>query len=319
MKFARVSAMLLLSFSAVACAAPVESGDASSEEDVTGTSYVDAMEWNGSSQQDGVYELGRRVGDELAASCGSTFCKGAYTNLTSLQFACSVSSVKGSVKECVWILAGSQDAIDATSGAVNASVPSFQCVYSPKTTLPKLLAALSPATGRAIDVTLPGTSGSLADGLAACLAKPIGATSITTTKPAAPKYYPVESILSSKNLATWKSAVGALDGSFLDICGDTFCGSDYGNLTPLALACSATSNDTIGSCKWLFAGSYATVTATTGHVNVSAKSFQCGIPVTGLATTYAKALTAAGNEPAIQRHLPNKTTSTYDALGGCLP
>jgi hypothetical protein len=119
---------------------------------------------------------------------------------------------------------------------------------------------------------------------------------------------------------TWRGISDTLAKDFGDICGDTYCGGDYANLTPLRLRCSLnTTTHVLKNCTYVFGGSYEVVNPTTGTIKVNAKTFSCHISVTGMKLAdFESTLTAAGSTPPLQRPLPGKTTSIYDALGGCL-
>jgi hypothetical protein len=121
-------------------------------------------------------------------------------------------------------------------------------------------------------------------------------------------------------LDKWEAARARLADDFANICGDTFCGGDFGNLRPLSLRCAVTSKEgRIHGCQYVFAGSYELVDAKTGAISVTAKTFTCRIPATGTIKSLAAALLADGPQTALQRPLPGSTQSVYDALGGCLP
>src|SRR4051794_22774435 len=63
----------------------------------------------------------------------------------------------------------------------------------------------------------------------------------------------------------WAQMIKRLEGEFDNVCGDTFCGGDYANLTPIGLTCAVTSKvGQIHDCLWTFAGSSEIVTPTTG-------------------------------------------------------
>ena len=116
----------------------------------------------------------------------------------------------------------------------------------------------------------------------------------------------------------WEAARAKLAQNFADICGDTYCGSDYSNLMPLSLRCAVSSKEgRIKGCQYVFAGSYELVDARTGAISVTAKTFTCKLPATGTIKSLVAAVLADGD--ALQRPLPGSTQSVYDALGGCLP
>jgi hypothetical protein len=120
----------------------------------------------------------------------------------------------------------------------------------------------------------------------------------------------------------WLATKQALKDSFDWICGDTFCGSDYGqNLDPISLRCSVNgANGVLKNCAWVFSGSYETITASTGTIKVTAKTWSCHVPVSGMKLEdFIATLTATSTTQPIQRPLPGTTATAYDALLGCLP
>jgi hypothetical protein len=142
----------------------------------------------------------------------------------------------------------------------------------------------------------------------------------TTTS--APRYLDAIDYLDSHNQDSGRfyALRDALKDGFDRICGDTFCGGDMSNLQALQLTCSVSpSLGKVNQCVWIFAGSFAQVTASTGTVRVSAKTFTCKLPVNGTVKQLMDTLLAPGTTSAIDRPLPGGTTTAYDALGGCLP
>lgn len=147
--------------------------------------------------------------------------------------------------------------------------------------------------------------------------------SADATKPA-PVYGDVEDALANgdeSRYEAWRSIYTTLQSNFDDICGDTYCGSDYSNLEPIRLRCSFDpASGLMKNCAYVFAGSYEVITPATGTIKVTAKTFSCHLPVSGIPlTTFMSTLTAAGTTPPLRRPLPGTSTSIYDALGGCLP
>ena len=107
-----------------------------------------------------------------------------------------------------------------------------------------------------------------------------------------------------------------LEGEFGDVCGDTFCGGDFSNLTPLTLQCSVTSKQgQVHDCVWTFAGSYAFVDSKTAALGVDKPSFECHFSAK---TTGPKLITLLNNSTdALHETLPGTSGSIYDALGSC--
>lgn len=135
-----------------------------------------------------------------------------------------------------------------------------------------------------------------------------------------PAYRDVEETFSNEaDQERWFQLKRRLRQDFDDVCGDTFCEGDFTNLQAMSFRCSAaTRTGQLKSCLWLFAGSYETVTASTGNVRPVAKFFPCKLPVQGSPNDLAIALLGPGAEPAIRRPLPGQTQSIYELLGTCL-
>jgi len=114
----------------------------------------------------------------------------------------------------------------------------------------------------------------------------------------------------------WYDLENKLAGEFNDVCGDTFCGGDFSNLTPLTFACSVTSKaGDVKDCAWSFAGSYAYTDPKTAVIGVDAPTFQCHVAPK---TTSVKLIALLQNSPnALREVLPGTTGSIYDALVDC--
>lgn len=116
----------------------------------------------------------------------------------------------------------------------------------------------------------------------------------------------------------WSQMITHLEGDFDDICGDTFCGGDYANLTSLGLTCGVSSKvGQVHDCLWTFAGTSELVNPTTGALTVSKPTFDCHFTVDARASKLVSVLAAPGSDTALQRPLPGGTTSIYDAIGEC--
>jgi hypothetical protein len=116
--------------------------------------------------------------------------------------------------------------------------------------------------------------------------------------------------------------LGALErmlrDAFDDICMDTFCEGDYGNLTPLSWRCSVSLEGAVQQCLWVIAGSAEFVDAGTGDVEVDGRVATCAIPVRGSAEELLDTLLAEGDVPILNRRLPGVDSSVYDSLSDCL-
>ena len=142
-----------------------------------------------------------------------------------------------------------------------------------------------------------------------------------------PKFEDLESYLidsgNDASFTSWVNLRTTLRDNFDDVCGDTFCEGDYSNLEPVRLRCSVESaSGKLKSCKYVFAGSYEDINASTGSIKVTAKTFSCAIAVSGVPVAgFLSTLTAAPvntEDRALQRKLPGSTKSIYDSLVGCL-
>ena len=319
MRHAVIALVLPLSLLA-ACVAPTDTNDTASEsEELTKTTYVSIDEyWTTPAQQDAWFALGRTLEAGFDDVCGDTFCEGDYANLTSLDFTCSVSKARGAVKECAWTFVGSYEQVTARTGVVSSEAPYFVCKIKPSGTATELVTMLSSAGKEApLRRIIPGTNGSLYDALAACFQHPKGTT--TLPKIGTGPFVNATEAQGSAQQLTLSDANDALKAAFDDVCGDTFCEGDYTNLASLRFACSANdATGVLGSCLWVFGGSYAEVAASSGTITAHAKTFRCNIPVEGTAANLAAVLTAPGPVDAIHRPLPGGTASAYDAIGTCL-
>lgn len=300
------------------CAAGMGDDNADGEQDVGSTQYTLIQDFAGIDQF-AWFDLAHRINAEFDQVCGATGCAaGELGAVRPLTFDCSVTSIRGLVKDCTWTFAAAKTAVDAPTAAIKIDAPTFQCHIHPALYAKALVSTLSTAE-TAILQPLPGMDGSIADSLATCFANPIGSTPYTVaTSPAtyvsAASYY-----TSAAGQAKWNAAVGALVFGFDQVCGDTFCGSDFGDLQALDLTCAVTkSTGNVKSCTWTFGGSWVLPTAT-GALAPTSQSFSCPFTIHGTISQLITTLTASGSTDAIRRPLPGVTTTAYDALLGCLP
>jgi hypothetical protein len=146
-----------------------------------------------------------------------------------------------------------------------------------------------------------------------------GASADLRAQPA-PAYRDLEETFTSEaDQNRWFDLKRQLRQNFDDICGDTFCEGDFSNLDSMSLRCSvATRTGQLKSCVWLFAGSYETVTASTGNVRPVAKFFPCKIDVQGPPGALMDALLAPGERGPLWQPVPGSGRAIYDSLGDCL-
>jgi hypothetical protein len=228
---------------------------------------------------------------------------------------------KGTVKECKWTMAGSSHLINPKTGTVATDTPHWECKFNPTGTAKDLSNALH-ASKTGLDYTLPGMSKSIYDTLSDCFnTQAIGHTKLPTyTYGTNDAYTDVGNDPTQVGIDwdTWFAVTDKMNKAFNDVCGDTFCEGDYSNLTSLRFVCSAAKpGGALKQCKWIFAGSYNTITQSTGAVSVHAKIFQCKLPLNTTAKSFVDTV-AAPNNDALRTPIPGGTQTLYDMLLGCL-
>ncbi|HEY4240821.1 MAG TPA: hypothetical protein VGM88_13455 [Kofleriaceae bacterium] len=304
---------LLISSSLVACMSSTGTDGTEDTQD-TSTTYV-RIQYGPGGDEGAWYDINDKLRTAFDNVCGDTFCEGDYSNITPLTIACSVTSIRGDIHDCAWTFAASQAGVDSTSSVISVNAPTFTCHMKPATTGKKLIATLEASTD-IIHEPLPGI-GSIYQGLGDCFQHPDGVTPVTATYTFPEKYVSADEYYSTPaNQAKWRTAVGNIVDGFNNICGDTFCGSDYSDLWHLQLECSVTkSTGNVKSCDWIFGGSFSDLAAN-GAITENLHTWTCPFTVGG---TLSQLITTWTTGDAIQNPLPGKTTSAYDALGGCLP
>ena len=116
----------------------------------------------------------------------------------------------------------------------------------------------------------------------------------------------------------WFTLTLTLRSNFDQICGDTFCEGDYGNLQSLGYHCSVEqASGRIGRCVWTFAGSYEQVDPATGDITVQARTWECPTPLSPHTRMTALLAALDGYQPLFQP-LPGTDATIYDGLIGCL-
>jgi hypothetical protein len=102
--------------------------------------------------------------------CGDTFCEGDFTNLASMRFRCSVSTRTGLIKTCLWLFAGSDETVTASTGNIRPNAKFFSCTI-PVTGTPRQLmdALLSPEGEGPLYRKLPGSAKAIYEHLGDCL------------------------------------------------------------------------------------------------------------------------------------------------------
>jgi hypothetical protein len=322
MKFlAYVSTALALT----GCLAQGGSDDSESTEQDVSTVYVDILDFE-KTDQGQWYDTIHALNDQFNDECGDTYCEGEWSNLVPLTFGCSVSSKAGSVKDCVWTFAASQVDVDTRTAAIVVDAPVFECSIKMKTTAVKLAKLLSTAEDK-LRVTLPGAPAgmtTIGEQLNECFDHPIGAMPGVFATTGTEKYVSSRDYYtSSAGMDRWYAARKALVAGFDNICGDTFCSGDFGDLQAMDFTCAVTrSSGNVKTCMWTFGGSYHVTPEHGGLLDVTTKTFKCVVDVDGSLSQLIDTLVAPrapGVPEPINRPLPGFTTSAYEALLDCLP
>jgi hypothetical protein len=145
----------------------------------------------------------------------------------------------------------------------------------------------------------------------------------------APKPAPVPAAERHVDAVNWPASEAGLDrfvkleehlsGAFANVCGDTFCEGDYGNLRPMQLMCSVdTTKGTMKQCLWTFAGSTAQVNGKSGAVQVNAKLFKCKLALAKDTPVESFYETLMAAKDPLEVKLPMTRKTIYEGLLGCL-
>jgi hypothetical protein len=320
MKFL-ASLCTIISAASMGCLASGGGVDGEETEQDATTTYVDILDF-AKTDQGQWYDLIHNLNAQFDQVCGDTFCEGDYANIQPLTFSCSVSSIRGSVKDCAWTFAAAQVDVDPRTAAIAVDAPTFQCHIKMKTTATKLVSILAGADPlHAVLPGAPSATPSIYDQLGECFEHPIGQTPGTFAQTGTLSYVSAnEYYSSSAGIARWNAAKAALKDGFDRVCGDTFCSGDFGDLQAMDFTCAITkSTGNVKSCMWTFGGSWHLVAAQGGVQQITAQTFKCPVTMNGKLYTFIDVLTAAGTDQPINRPLPGMATSSYDALLGCLP
>jgi hypothetical protein len=320
MTFARATGLfaslpfLAATVSALAgCAATPVDDDISQSEDAL-TSYGDFFTTLEGNDLDRWVAIRSALKNGFDRICGDTICSGDYSNLATVRLTCSSTSKARKMKDCSWVLGGSIDYVDGRTGKITTDARVFACKIPVATSAKAMLGALEAAGEDAINTPLPGTGKSFYDGLVDCFDGVIGGP---PPAEAAKTFYAELGEWSWENAdgLAWSQTTRRLADGFHDICGDSFCEGDYPDITPLRFVCSVNlSTKRVSRCSWSFAAADTSVGAR-GAIEANTTTKTCTIEIGAQASDLASAL--SGPDP-LNAKLPNKTTSIYDALVGCL-
>ncbi len=312
-KLAYVFAVSLIA--GLASCATTGTNDLSGDEQDSTTTFVEIQEFGTNPAEDAWYSINSKLQSEFNEVCGDTFCEGDFPNIAALRLYCSVTSKNATIRDCAWAFTASTHEIDTKTAAVIPNAVTYQCHFKPKTTGPKLITLLTNSTD-AIHATLPGM-GSIYDTLSDCFGHPIGTTPVNVS-PLTTTYVDAADYYTSSASQGWTASVKNLHTAFDNVCGDTFCSSDYADVQALDLGCSVTkSSGNMKTCIWNFGGSYTTI-AKNGALALVSKTWSCPVQVHGTIGQMISVLTSTtDNTDAIHRTLPGGT-SAYDSIVGCV-
>ena len=118
----------------------------------------------------------RAINQQFADICGDTFCAGDLSNLTPLDFTCSVRIADHKIMGCLWTFAGTYTEIDTHTGAMRPHTQNYHCdlaLTGSPSELTTFLRTASQGGESGYDgltkVSLPGASHTLYQALIKCL------------------------------------------------------------------------------------------------------------------------------------------------------
>lgn len=137
---------------------------------VAGPAFVDLVDYpRREANWDRFHDLQWRLQRGFDQICGDTVCEGEYSDVQALRLRCSVDAARGTLAQCRWAFAASDLQVDGENGQLQARQPTWLCTLplAPGTTVEAFFAALA---GRdPLRAPLPGTGGSIFEGLFDCL------------------------------------------------------------------------------------------------------------------------------------------------------
>lgn len=118
----------------------------------------------------------RAINQQFTDICGDTFCSGDFSNLTPLDFTCSVRITDRKVTGCLWTIVGTYTEIDAQTGAMRPHARDYHCdlgLTGSPSELTTFLRTASQGGESGYDgltrVSIPGASHTLYQALLKCL------------------------------------------------------------------------------------------------------------------------------------------------------
>jgi len=317
----RAAAIAIACTTALGCSAPAHEGDAATDDEALRTApFVDAEETLvGDDDVSRWVAMKAALAQSFAAACPPGRCAGRFARAAPIRFACSAARATGALAECAWILGESTASVDRAMGGITVRTRGAACAVPMATTARALADALTaPDATPAIARRLPGAQRSFLDTLGRCLGAsdaPAGAR-----EAAAGRHVDLAAALADDaTRREWQAVVAALDEDFDDVCGDTFCEGDDGDIASLGIACAVErSSGAVDGCTWTFAAAATRIAPRSGDVQAKTKFFRCPIAVHATAADLVSALAAPGPTARIHRPLPGGAPALYDQLVGCL-
>jgi hypothetical protein len=119
-------------------------------------------------------------------------------------------------------------------------------------------------------------------------------------------------------IEAWYALTHGLKQNFDEICGDTFCEGEFGNIESLRYRCSVDEvSGRVGMCVWIFAASNEEIDPATGRISVQKGFWRCRTPLAA-GTTLRQLLTALQGDSPLYARLPGSDKSVFDGLIDCL-
>ncbi len=284
------------SFGSFGCASETTPDAGSESDDSTATQYIGIRDFNNSQFDSTWIDVQNQLAGEFADVCGDSFCEGDFSNLTPLSMNCAVSTIRGEVHDCVWAFAGSLDAVDEDTSVIHVDAPTFPVPLRPEDDREQVHRRGSGNGQRAADDDA-GHDGHDLRHARRLLPAPHRREPDHLRRRAAPEVRGPARLLHDlrANQTKWQNGQAALKLGFDNICGDTYCDGDFGDIQSMDFNCSVTkSTGKVKSCVWNFAGSYSTV-GSKGTADDTSKAWSCPVTMNGTISQLITTLTAGGD------------------------
>lgn len=116
----------------------------------------------------------------------------------------------------------------------------------------------------------------------------------------------------------WYALARNLRRNFDEICGDTFCESEYTNLQSMRFTCSVHRvTGRIGDCGWTFAASAETIDPRRGRIHAETPGWLCLAPLAPGTSIESLLQALQGGEP-LYATLPRTHRTLFEGLVDCL-